>query len=57
LNSSEDQGLQAAVYDSKKINKKIVSMIVPITIENLLQMVAGIVSMGMIDRIDALSIY
>ncbi len=50
------QGLKIAVHDRKKINKKIISMIVPITIENLLQMVAGIVSMGMIGRIDALSI-
>lgn len=31
-------------------------MLVPITVENLLQMVAGIVTMGMIGRIDALSI-
>lgn len=42
--------------DKNKINKKIISMIVPITIENVLQMVAGIVSMGMIGRIDALSV-
>lgn len=47
---------QLVVPDRKEINKKIVSMIVPITIENLLQMIAGIVSMGMIGRIDALSI-
>lgn len=40
----------------KALNKKIISMLVPITIENLLQMIAGIVSMGMIGRIDALSI-
>ncbi|MGE5677161.1 MAG: MATE family efflux transporter [Pseudomonadota bacterium] len=38
------------------VNRRIISMIVPITIENLLQMIAGIVSMGMIGRIDALSI-
>ncbi|MGE5630522.1 MAG: MATE family efflux transporter [Caulobacteraceae bacterium] len=42
--------------DISRINKKIISMIVPITIENVLQMAAGIVSMGMIGRIDALSI-
>jgi putative MATE family efflux protein len=47
---------QVSIYDRKNVNKKIISMIVPITIENVLQMVAGIVSMGMIGRIDALSI-
>lgn len=52
----EIRGTQTIIPDRKKINKKIVSMIVPITIENLLQMIAGIVSMGMIGRIDALSI-
>jgi Na+-driven multidrug efflux pump len=56
LNDLEIQRPQVVVHDRKSINKKIVSMIVPITIENLLQMVAGIVSMGMIGRIDALSI-
>ncbi len=44
------------VINPKEINSKIVSMLVPITIENLLQMAAGIVTMGMIGRIDALSI-
>lgn len=39
-----------------EINRKIISIIVPITIDNVLQMIAGIVSMGMIGRIDALSI-
>ncbi len=56
LNDLEIQRLQVPIHDMKKINKKIVSMIVPITIENLLQIVSGIVSMGMIGRIDALSI-
>lgn len=56
MESLEARRLQVSVYDRKNINKKIVSMIIPITIENLLQMVAGIVSMGMIGRIDALSI-
>lgn len=56
MNGLEIKGPQAVVPDRKAINKKIVSMIVPITIENLLQMIAGIISMGMIGRIDALSI-
>lgn len=40
----------------RDVNKKIISMIIPVIIENMLQMIAGIVSMGMIGRIDALSI-
>lgn len=45
-----------AVYDIKQINKKILTMILPITIENILQMIAGIVSMGMVGRIDVLAV-
>lgn len=40
----------------KEINLKIFTMILPITIENVLQMVAGIISMGMIGRIDVLAV-
>jgi hypothetical protein len=39
LNNLEIQHLQVKVHDMKRINKKIVSMVVPITIENPLQMV------------------
>ena len=42
--------------DSKEVRKKIYSMILPITIENILQMTAGFVSMAMIGRIDAIAI-
>lgn len=42
--------------DSGEINRKIISILVPITIDNVLQMIAGIITMGMIGRIDALSI-
>lgn len=56
LNELGIQETRVVVTDKKEINKKIVSMIVPITIENVLQMIAGIVSMGMIGRIDALSV-
>lgn len=42
--------------DSREINRKIMSIIIPITIDNVLQMIAGIITMGMIGRIDALSI-
>lgn len=42
--------------DSKEIRKKILSMILPITIENILQMLTGFVSMAMIGRIDAIAI-
>ncbi len=56
MNGLEIKRSQVSINEKKSINRKIVSMIVPITIENILQMVAGIVSMGMIGRIDALSI-
>lgn len=54
--SIELQVQPKAAYNIKEINKKILSMILPITIENVLQMVAGIVSMGMIGRIDVLAV-
>lgn len=41
---------------TKEVRKKIYSMILPITIENVLQMTAGFVSMAMIGRIDAIAI-
>lgn len=44
------------VSDTKEVRKKIYSMILPITIENILQMTAGFVSMAMIGRIDAIAI-
>lgn len=40
----------------KDMNKKIFSMILPIMIENILEMAAGMVSMAMIGRISALAI-
>lgn len=40
----------------KTVNKKIFRMIVPITMENVLQMCAGLVTMGMIGHINALSV-
>lgn len=42
--------------EKKEINRKIMTMILPITIENVLQMMAGIISMGMIGRIDVLAV-
>lgn len=56
MGNTEAEKQSIALLKAGDVNKKIISMIVPITIENLLQMVAGIVSMGMIGRIDALSI-
>lgn len=40
----------------KEIRKRILSMILPITIESILQMTTGLVSMAMIGRIDAIAI-
>lgn len=42
--------------DIKDIRKKILSLILPITLENILQMSAGIVSMGMIGRLSIASV-
>lgn len=41
----------ASKYDLKEIRRKIYSMILPITIESILQMTAGLVSMSLIGRI------
>lgn len=43
-------------HDEKGILKRIQSMILPITAENILQMMAGIVSMAMIGRISPLAV-
>ena len=40
----------------RQIRNKILSMIIPITAENILQMTAGVVAMAMIGRIDALAV-
>ena len=42
--------------DDRQIRKKILSMLIPITAENILQMTAGVVSMAMVGRIDALAV-
>ncbi len=42
--------------DDKNILKKILSMIMPMTAENILQMMAGIVSMAMVGRISPLAV-
>ncbi|MDR7869515.1 MAG: MATE family efflux transporter [Tissierellaceae bacterium] len=43
-------------YDSKIIRNNVLSMIVPITFENILQMAAGVVSMAFVGRINAIAI-
>lgn len=43
-------------YSKEVIRKKIYSMILPITIESVLQMTAGLVSMAMIGRISAVAV-
>lgn len=43
-------------YDMNKIRRKIFSMILPITIEGMLQMTTGMVSMAMMGRIDEVAI-
>lgn len=43
-------------YDPKTIRSNVLSMIVPITFENILQMAAGVVSMAFVGRINAIAI-
>lgn len=42
--------------DHKNARKKILSMTLPITAENILQMTAGVVSMAMVGRIDSVAV-
>lgn len=44
------------IIKKSEVRKKIYSMILPITIENILQTMTGLVSMGMIGRIDTLAV-
>ncbi|MEA4961029.1 MATE family efflux transporter [Lutispora sp.] len=43
-------------YDLRYINKKVSAMILPVAIEGVLQMAAGLVMMGMIGRIDVIAV-
>lgn len=42
--------------ETRSIRRKIYKLILPITIDNILQMIAGLVSMGMIGRVNTLSV-
>ena len=42
--------------DDRKVRRKILSMTLPITAENILQMTAGVVSMAMVGRIDSVAV-
>ncbi|MDY0236215.1 MAG: MATE family efflux transporter [Gudongella sp.] len=48
--------MNTSILDEKLIKKKIISMILPITAENILQMTAGVVSMAMVSRISATAV-
>ncbi|MGL5438875.1 MAG: MATE family efflux transporter [Filifactoraceae bacterium] len=56
LFKTKEKSMELTVLQKKEINKKIFSMIVPITMENILQMVVGLVTMGLIGHIDAFSV-
>lgn len=43
-------------YDPKIIRSNVLSMVIPITFENVLQMAAGVVSMAFVGRINAIAI-
>ena len=48
--------MEINVIDDKLIKNKILSMIIPITAENILQMTASVVSMAMVSRISATAV-
>lgn len=48
--------MELTALQKKEMNKKIFNMIVPITMENVLQMVVGLVTMALIGHISALSV-
>ncbi|ETA82397.1 hypothetical protein [Youngiibacter fragilis] len=48
--------MEARVISDREIKKKILSMVIPITAENILQMTVGLVSMAMVDRISAVAV-
>ena len=48
--------VEMQLQENRTIRKRILSMILPITLENILQMTAGLVLMAMIGRIDAIAV-
>lgn len=48
--------MEENILEDKQIKKRIVSMILPITVENILQMTAGLVLMAMIGRINPIAV-
>ena len=48
--------MEAQAISDKAIKKKILTMVIPITAENILQMTAGLVSMAMVGRISAVAV-
>lgn len=48
--------MKETTQEDKVIQKKILSMILPITAENILQMTAGVVSMAMVGRINSIAV-
>lgn len=48
--------MEENTLEDKQIKKRIVSMILPITVENILQMTAGLVLMAMIGRINPIAV-
>ncbi|MDP4109714.1 MAG: MATE family efflux transporter, partial [Bacillota bacterium] len=48
--------LQETLPSKSEINRKVAVMILPITIEGILEMISGIINMGMIGRIDVFAV-
>lgn len=48
--------METHAFSDKAIKKKIISMVIPITAENILQMTAELVSMAMVVRISVMAV-
>ncbi len=55
MNTSAD-GRISGIPPISEINRKIAIMILPITVEGILEMISGIISMGMVGRIDVTAV-
>ena len=48
--------MRASAVDEEMIKKNILSLIIPITAENVLQIAAGLISMAMVSRVSTVGV-
>lgn len=56
MKAANSESLQSDTPTIGEINRKIAIMILPITVEGILEMISGIISMGMVGRISVMAI-